>query len=68
MTRVSAIKQQKNSDLEQIDKVLLSLARLFGEASAADALVTTEAVKVPKDDPQNDSTKLSTKNCQRRRS
>ena len=47
MTRVPATKQQKNLDLEQIDKALLRLARLFGEASAADAPVFTEADKVP---------------------
>ena len=60
MTRVPATKQQVLSDLVQIDKTLLRLARLFGEAAAANPDVVSEADEVRIDDPQNEPTKHST--------
>ena len=53
MTRNPASPQQQVTDRDEVDRALLTLARLFGEAAAAEVRDETPTHEATADDPQD---------------
>ena len=53
MERTPATSQQQATDRDEVDRALLSLARLLGEAAAAEMRDETPTHEAAADDPQD---------------